>query len=291
MGDEKRPRVSVVIPCYNEVENIEDVLNRIKGIVDAKATEILVVDDGSTDGTSEILDKAGVRVVRHPYNKGNGASVKSGIRNALGEVIVLMDGDGQHRPEDIPRLLEELEGYDMVVAERNKESIDQAGRQGYRKIVNLFASYITGMRIPDLLSGFRAIRRDLAMKFVYLLPNSFSYPSTLTLSLIKAGYSVKFVSLRFEARKGSSKISPFRDGMKFFMIIIKVATLFDPMKIFLPASAVSFIAGLLNYIRTYISYGKFTNMSMLLILMGFLIFLMGLIAEQISQLRMDRAEQ
>ena len=289
-GEEvSQSRLSVVIPAFNEEENILELIKRVKAVVGEDA-EIIVVDDCSTDRTPEILKDAGVRTIRHPYNKGNGSAVKTGLRAAGGEMVVLMDGDGQHRPEDIPQLLAHLVDYDMVIGARTRDSEANYHRRIYNRLVSVFATYITGIRIPDLTSGFRAMRASIAKKFIYLLPNTFSYPVTITLSMIKAGYSVKFVTLKFDQRLGKSKINLLTDGSRFLVILLRVATLFSPMKVFLPVSLFCFFGGVIYYLYTFFMYHRFTNLALFLFLVGVIIFLLGLIAEVVSQLRLDRSE-
>ena len=205
--------------------------------------EILVVDDGSIDGTAARAREAGARVISHPYNIGNGAAVKTGIREARGRVIVMMDADGQHEPADIPRLIEHLGSHDMVVGARTRESETSLHRDLANKVYNWFASYICNRKIEDLTSGFRAIKADAARAFLYLLPNTYSYPTTLTLAIVRSGRSLKYIPVRTVRRVGRSKIRLFRDGTRFFFIILKIATLFSPMKVFLPVSALMFLTG------------------------------------------------
>ncbi|UCD85215.1 MAG: glycosyltransferase family 2 protein, partial [Deltaproteobacteria bacterium] len=256
--------ISIIIPAYNEEEIIGEVVGGIKKIMEGDY-EILVVDDGSVDRTEEVAEKAGARVIKHPYNIGNGAAVKTGIRAAKGEILVTMDGDGQHSPEDIPKLLQDIGKYDMVVGARSKDSETKVHRNFANKIYNLFATYVAGGKIHDLTSGFRAVKTHIAKRFVYLLPNTFSYPSTITLSLIRAGYSVKYEPIRVRSRTGKSKIRLFSDGLRFFLIMFKIATLFSPMKIFLPSSLSLIFLGIGYYFYTFINFNRFTNMSLLLI--------------------------
>jgi glycosyltransferase involved in cell wall biosynthesis len=282
--------IGVVIPAYNEQDAIGALVQGVREHV-PNLKEVIVVDDGSTDDTAELAEKAGATVVRSPYNKGNGAAVKAGIRRATSDILVLMDGDGQHSPRDIVRLLEPFEqGHDMVVGARTSGSQAGVHRALANWLYNTLASYIAGHKIPDLTSGFRAIRRDVARRFLYLLPNTFSYPSTITLALFRAGYSVFYVPVDVAKRAGRSKISYLRDGTRFLVIIAKIATLFAPIKVFLPASAGLFGLGALWYIYTFITVHRFTNMSLFAMLFGIQVFLLGFIAEQIAQLRFDRSE-
>ena len=283
-----KQRITIILPAYNEEAAIVDVISKLKEL--EFYTEILVVDDCSTDNTAEAARKAGARVISQPYNKGNGAAIKTGIRNADGDIIVMMDSDGQHDPADIPRLVKEIGKYDMVVGARMKNRKGSVHRNFANRVYNSFATYLCGIKIHDLTSGFRAIKRDVAKKFVYLLPNKFSYPTTITMALIRAGHNVKYEPITAHRRIGKSKISLFKDGFRFFLIMFRIISLFKPIKVFLPASILCILLGLGNYIYTFIKYHRFTNMSVLLFIAGMNIFLLGLIAEQISQLRYDRSE-
>jgi len=284
-------QISVVIPAYNEEEAIGPVVRDvIEQVSDLK--EVIVVDDGSSDGTAAAAAEAGASVVRAPYNKGNGAAVKAGIRRATGDIVVMMDGDGQHKAEDIALLLAPIkEGHDMVVGARKFGSQAGLHRGLANWLYNTLASYVAGHKIPDLTSGFRAIRREVARSFLYLLPNTFSYPSTITLALFRAGYSVAYVPIEAARRVGTSKISYLRDGTRFIIIITKIATLFAPIKVFIPVAASAFGLGLVWYAYTFFTAHRFTNMSMFAMLFGIQIFLLGFIAEQIAQLRFDRSEE
>jgi len=292
-GRAKIRRVSIVIPVYNEVNAIADMVERIGVAISNHKNaryEIIVVNDGSTDGTADAARKAGARVVDHPYNIGNGGAVKTGIRYARGDLVVLMDGDGQHQPEFIPELVDSLEMYHMVVGARTLAGQASLPRAFANWIYNRFATYITGFPIRDLTSGFRAIRVDVLRRFLYLLPNTFSYPTTITLATLRAGYSVRYLGIRTRQRLGRSKLKPFEDGARFLMILMKIATLFAPLRIFLPLAVIIFSTGIGYYLYTFLSDHRFTNMGLLLIVLSFLMFSLGLISEQIAQLRYDRSE-
>ncbi len=280
--------VTVVIPAFNEGLAIGETVRRIKALY--PDFEVLVVDDGSSDNTAKEAHNAGARVISHPYNIGNGAAVKTGIRHAKGEFVVLMDGDGQHRPEDIKRLLVEARHYDLVVGARSAKSQASLGRRIANWCYNKLASYVGKFPIKDLTSGFRVFRRSVVMRFLYLFPNSFSYPATSTLAYLRTGLTIKYVPIEAQKRKGKSKISIIRDGTRFFIIIIKIATIFSPLRIFLPISMFFFLLGIGYYGFTYYSHHKFSNMSALLLSVSVMIFLMGLISEQITQIRYDRVE-
>lgn len=280
--------LSVIVPAYNEEAVIEKVARKILDRL-GERDELLVVDDGSTDRTAERARKAGARVVSHPYNIGNGAAIKTGIRHGRGDVFVFLDGDGQHDPDEIHDLAGEIGPYDMVVGAR--KGFDGAVHRNMANgIYNLFASYITGRRIADLTSGFRAIKAGVARKFAYLLPNTFSYPTTITLALMRAGRSVKYHPITVSRRVGKSKIRLFIDGPRFFIIIFRIAVLFSPLRIFFPVSGTVFLAGLLYYAYTFFTSHRFTNFSQLMMVASILFFLLGLISEQIALLRFDRSD-
>lgn len=278
---------SVIIPAYNEISSGLTVIKGLYGVIGPN-DEILVIDDGSTDDTAKLAREAGAIIISHPYNMGNGAAIKTGLRDAKGDIIITMDADCQHDPADIPRLLEHIDKYDMVVGARGK---GQGARGIANKIYNLLASYVTGRRVDDLTSGFRAIKADVAKRYIYLLPNGFSYPTTITLALMKSGYSVKYVPIEARQRIGKSKIRPIRDGIKFLNIILKITTLFSPFKIFLPVSGFFFLGGLIYYWYAYLTDTRFPNLPTFMIISGVIIFMMGLIAEQIAAMRLDRSEE
>lgn len=248
--------------------------------------EIIVVNDGSDDDTLEVCAGFSARVVSHPYPKGNGAAIKSGARAANGNVLIFMDADGQHKPEDIPALLEKFtEGYDMVVGARQSGSHAGAHRAVANDIFSRFATWMVQQPVEDLTSGFRVVRANKFRKFLYLLPNGFSYPTTITMSFFRAGFSVAYLPIHTPRRAtGKSHIRPVRDGVRFLLIIIKIGTLYSPQKLFLPISGGFFLTGLGYYLYTYFGEGRFTNMSALLFISAILTFLIGVVSEQISAL-------
>jgi len=285
--------ISIILPAFQEEQGISPLLDHIRKVMDrlGRPWEILVVDDGSADGTAARAREAGARVISHPYNIGNGAAVKTGIREARGRVIVMMDADRQHDPADIPRLLEPLGPYDMVVGARTKASETSLHRDLANKVYNWFASYICNRRIEDLTSGFRAIKADAARAFLYLLPNTYSYPTTLTLAIVRSGRNLKYVPVKTARRVGRSKIRLFRDGTRFFFILMKIATLFSPMKVFLPVSLIMFLTGLgYGLIRIFFFDTRYGPTSAMLITMAVVVFMVGLVSEQVAQLRFDRSE-
>lgn len=279
--------ISIIIPVYNEAANLRPVVNRIRSLGLLRA-EVIVVDDGSTDGSAEVALDAGASVIRHPYNIGNGAAVKSGIRAARGRVLVLIDGDGQHKAEDIPKLLAAAKDYHMVVGARAKGSKLRFHRYAANVAYNLFASYVTRFKVKDLTSGFRVLSRRDALRFIDLLPNTFSYPTTLTLAFLRSGLTVKYVPIHSLYRAGQSKITLVTDGVRFFLIIAKIATLFSPFRVFLPVSAFFLLTGVGYYLYTYTTEHRFTNMGVFLLTTAVIIFMLGLVSEQIALLRMEQ---
>jgi glycosyltransferase involved in cell wall biosynthesis len=284
----KHDKVTVLLPAFNEEANIGDTIKKIKEL--HPDFEILVVDDGSTDNTVKIAMEAGANVWPHPYNIGNGAAIKTGLRCASGDWVVMMDADGQHDPADIARLLEHRNAYDMVVGARGKKSDGSLHRNLANWFYNRFASYVTKVKILDLTSGFRMVKRDVARKFLYLLPNGFSYPTTITMAYLRSGRTVKYLPITTTKRKGKSKIKLLEDGTRFVLIISRVAVLYSPFRIFMPMSIIMFYLGLLYYLYTFFTDGRFTNMAALLISTSVIVFLMGLVSEQISQMRYDRTD-
>jgi glycosyltransferase involved in cell wall biosynthesis len=277
--------VSVVVPAYNEAAAIGDLVSALKK--GAPWHEIIVVDDGSADATGPSAAAAGAIVVRHPYNKGNGAAVKSGIRRATGDFVLIVDGDGQHPPEDALRIVSRLGDYDLVIGARAGATQSTQARRTGNAALNWLAGYLTGRNIPDLTSGFRGARRIYLQEFLHLLPNGFSTPTTTTLAFIKAGYNVGFEPIEARQRSGNSHIRLARDGTKFLMIIFKIITLFSPLRIFLPISVAAFALGAGYAVWTIASQHHVTNSSVLLIVLAVIIFLVGLVSEQISALRFE----
>lgn len=286
----KNTDISIIIPAYNESGTIGDVIHDIKNLY--PDSELIVINDGSSDNTADVAKEAGALVYNHPYNLGNGAAIKSGIRIASGEFLVLIDGDGQHDPADIKAMLDLFPAYDMVVGARQKGSPTSNSRGLGNRILNWLACYVSKFKVEDLTSGFRVVKSDIARQFLYLLPNTYSYPTTLTLAVLRDGRSVKYVPITMKNRKGGqSDIRIVRDGLKFIMMITKVCTLYSPLRIFLPISFFLFLSGLIYYLYTYLMWGRFTNMSALLFSTSVIIFMMGLVSEQVSQLRYERNER
>ena len=278
--------VSIIIPVYNEAGNIEKIVSGIKTLY--PTYEIIVINDGSTDNTAAEALRAGAKLFSHPYNIGNGAAIKSGIRVATGDIMVFMDGDGQHEPENIAQMLKMLPEYDMVVGARSTTGQASMGRALGNTIFNWFASYVAKFPIKDLTSGFRAVKSNVVRNFLYLLPNTYSYPTTLTLGVLRSGMSVKYVSINTCKRNaGKSHVRPV-DAVRFFMIITRICTLFSPMRIFLPVSFALFLVGIFNYLYTYVMQNRFTNMSVFMFVASIMIFMMSLISEQICQMRFER---
>ena len=284
--------LSIVIPAKNEQEGLATFLPKLRQLY--PEAEIIVVDDGSTDATVEVCREAGVKAISHPYSKGNGAAIKTGARAARGDYIVFMDGDGQHDPADIERLLNRMEeGYDLVVGARSGLSSQaNIARWSANNLYNKLAGWMVNREIPDLTSGFRCVKRHKFLEFLYLLPNGFSYPTTSTMAFFRAGYSVGFVPIAVAPRIGSSHINLVRDGVRFFLIIFKIGTLYSPLKVYFPMALLISGLGFFNYLISTLSTGtwRFSNMSTLLILAGIIVFLMGLLAEQLTNLQYKESD-
>jgi glycosyltransferase involved in cell wall biosynthesis len=280
--------VSILIPAFNEGPVVADVVSSLR----ARAAwhEVIVVDDGSSDETGRHAASAGASVVRHPYNKGNGAAVKSGVRAATGEYILVMDGDGQHKPEDALRIVERLGEYDLVVGSRASHTQASRARRLGNRALNAFASFMTGRDIPDLTSGFRGARTSCMREFLHMLPNGFSTPTTSTMAFMKAGYNVAFEPIEARQRTGASKIRLARDGAKFFLIIMRVITVFSPLKIFVPISGCAALVGVGYGAWTVATQSKIPNGSVLLLMFSVVVFLVGLVSEQITTLRFGGRE-
>jgi glycosyltransferase involved in cell wall biosynthesis len=282
--------LSIVVPAKDEAESLVALIPRLHKLL--PKAEIIVVDDGSRDSTAETARRAGATVLSHPYSLGNGAAVKSGVRAAKGTLVACMDADGQHTPEDLARLLKlQAEGYDMVVGARGGASQASVGRHVANGVYNLLASWMVGHRIPDLTSGLRVVDTARFREFLHLLPNGFSYPTTITMAFFRAGYRIGYVPIQAHRRRGrGSHIRPLKDGMRFLLIIFKIATLYSPLKIFVPISSLFFLLGLGHYVQTFLVSHTFTNMSALLFITAMLVFLIGLVSEQITTLLFMRRE-
>jgi len=276
---------SIVIPAFDEGPAIAEVVASL--VRSAQWHEVIVVDDGSEDDTARRAADAGATVVRHPYNKGNGAAVKTGIRHATGEFVLILDGDGQHHPDDAVRLVGLLGDYDLAVGARSPQTQASNARRWGNDFLNALASYLAEHRIPDLTSGFRAARRECLLEFLHLLPNGFSTPTTTTMAFLRSGYSVRFEPVDAGRRAGQSKIRLARDGTRFFLILMKVVTLYSPLKVFAPVSAASFALGVVYGVWTVIQHSRIPNGAVLLLMFGVMVFLVGLVSEQISALRFE----
>jgi len=283
------PKLSIILPARNEAVGLSSLLPALLNVF--PSAEIIVVNDGSTDETADVARQQGAKVLTHPYSLGNGAAVKSGARHATGSVLVFMDADGQHAVDDVSKLLMKLdEGYDMAVGAREWDTQASRGRAIANRIYNRLASYMTGRRIEDLTSGFRAVRARHFKRFLYLFPNGFSYPTTCTMAFFRSGLPVAYVPIRAGKREGKSHIRLVEDGLRFLMIILKVGTLFSPMRLFLPVSFSLFAIASLYYLYTFLAFHRFTNMSAVLYMSSLFCFLIGVLAELVSSLHYKEAE-
>jgi glycosyltransferase involved in cell wall biosynthesis len=290
--------VSIVIPAYNDALGLAGVLESLAGTAMPRLREIVVVDDGSTDGTEQVgaswQDRLPIRLIRHPVNRGYGAALKTGIRAASGDIAVTMDADGQHTPEDAMRLLDHLKGYDMVVGERARSSYRDSTRLPGKWALGRLANYLAGRRIPDLNCGLRVFRREVMLKYLHLLPDGFSASTTSTIALLKRGYAVSWIPITVRPRVGASSVRQIRDGFGTVLLMIRLIALFDPLRVFLPAGGVIFTGGMVSgvYYFFYGSYGGGVSVgSLLLLLTGMLLFFFGIVADQISALRLERYEK
>jgi len=282
--------VTIILPAKNEAENLSVLLPKLKAL--NLAAEIIVVNDGSTDNTRAICEELGVRTINNPYSKGNGAAIKSGARAAKNDLLVFMDADGQHKPEDIPLLIDKLlDGYDMVVGARNISGQANIVRATANTIYNKFASWMVQHKILDLTSGFRVVRAKKFKEFLSILPNGFSYPTTITMAFFRSGLSVGYLPIQTEARQGKSHIRLLPDGVRFLLVIFKIGVLYSPMRVFFRISLLFFLIGISYYYYTYTTMGRFTNMSALLFITSILVFLIGLISEQITMLLYQKTSE
>lgn len=280
-------KVSLILPARNEARSLDILLPAILAIKDIN--EVIVVNDASQDDTVDVCKKYAVKIINHPYQKGNGAAIKSGACAATGDIFVFMDADGQHQAQDIPKLLQKIhQGFDMVIAARSAKAHANLGRLCFNVVYNWFASLVVGEKIMDLTSGFRAVKADLFKEFLYLLPNGFSYPTTITIAFFRSAYNISYIPVDVKSRLGKSHIKPIKDGIRFLLILFKISTLYSPMKIFFPLSALLSLTGICYYAYTYITLSRFTNMSALLFSTAIILFMMGLVAEQITFLIYSR---
>ena len=286
---DKHGSLTVVIPAFNESKAIGDTLRRLSDVCQSLIAEIIVVDDGSTDNTAQIAEEAGVRVIRHHRNQGYGASLKSGIRAAKTEYVLTMDSDGQHNPEDIPRLWEAAEQYDMVVGQRTALLHSQLWRMPGKWLLSYMANYLSRQSIPDLNSGFRLIRRDVVMKYMHLCPAGFSFSTTITMVFFNRGYNVAYVPIEVNKRLGKSTVS-VNTGLETIILILRIATLFDPLRVFIPISLFTAAVGVLWGVPYTLTGHGISVGAMLAIVTAILMFSLGLICDQISQLRLERYE-
>ncbi|MFC1511330.1 glycosyltransferase family 2 protein [Candidatus Margulisiibacteriota bacterium] len=284
------PKATIVVPAYNEEEAIRNLLTRLQSI--RNDYEVIFIDDGSTDKTAELINASGFRVVRQPYNKGYGAALKKGFRIAGSDIVVIMDADGQHNPEEVDKLIKHIGEYDMVVGARDRKSLILLWRKPLKYILNLIANYLAGVKIPDLNSGFRAMRKDVVMRFMHILPNGFSFSTTITLAMLKGGYSVKYLPITTNKRIGrKSNVNFIKDGARTLLMIIRAIALFNPLKVFIPISFFLFIGGLLFSVYGFVAYHRIPQVGVISIISSVTVFLFGVLADQFSLLRWEQNER
>jgi len=282
-------KISIVIPAFNEAEGIDSTLNELFEFAKGRDWEIIVINDGSTDNTAEKLNKFDrIKIINHPYNKGYGAALKTGIRQASGDIVVLFDSDGQHNPQDIPRLLEKIPEYDMVVGQRTKDSSQDWLRKPGKWILGLVANILSEHKIPDLNSGLRVIKRDIILYMLEIFPDGFSFSTTSTIAFFKLGYNVCYVLIASRMRIGKSTIRQVKHGPQVLLLILRLISLFSPLRIFLNISLIMFIVGVAYQVEEIIRRGlHIVNGALLLIISAIMIFLFGLVADQLSSLRLS----
>jgi len=282
--------LSIVVPIYNEEKAIQGFLNKLKDVLkNVKIRhEIITVDDASSDKTYEKIKKVkGVRVVRHPYNKGYGASLKTGTRKSKGKYVLFIDGDGEHDPKNIPKLIKHRKTYDMVVGARQFRS--SVPRAIAKKIITGFANYVSEVKIPDLNCGFRLVKRDILMDYLDSLPNRFSFTSTITMIFIKSGYSIKYVPVNVLKRKGKSKINPIKDFINFLVLVMKTSLIFSPLRVFLPVSILFFVLGMGYLVYYIVLYSDVPDSAIFLLTTSIIIFFFGFISDQVSSLKLSKS--
>lgn len=276
-------RLSIIIPAYNEAEAIGPTLRKLSGMTFPIEHEIIIVDDGSTDDTYKVCSEFPVILLKHSVNKGYGAALKTGIRKSSGDRIIILDSDGQHDPDEISKFIDLLEEYDMVIGERSAESFQVANRKLGKRIIRKVGEYLVEQKLPDFNSGFRAFRKDLILELLHMMPNGFSFSTTSTLAFLKEGYNIATLPINVKERVGrKSNVKFFKDGSKTMLLLFRIIMLFNPLKVFFPASiAISFF-GLAFGVYGYIEFDKFSNTGVLMITLGMFLFFIGLLADQIS---------
>lgn len=285
--EEEKIDLSIIVPAYNEETGLDSVLKKLVPVAREHNWPTIVVDDGSDDGTADVARKYEYcTLIQQPYNKGYGAAIKTGVRQVNTEFIMMIDSDGQHNPDDIPKLLNEADKYDMIIGERQKDSQFQLKRRPGKKILSMTANFLSGVNIPDLNCGFRLIRLSAFKEFLHIYPNGFSISTTSTIAFLQGAYSVKWVPITTLERVGrKSNVSMVKDGLATIMLIVRAVTLFNPLKVFLPASFFVFMFGLLWASYGVMVFGRFPNIAIVIMIFGFLLFFFGILADLISMIR------
>jgi glycosyltransferase involved in cell wall biosynthesis len=276
-------KVSVIIPVFNEEVGIKRLLDKMIDLRFHELYEILVINDGSSDHSLEVLKKYPVKVYSHSVNKGYGAALKTGIRKANGEKIVILDSDGQHDPAQIPRIADLLDDNELVIGTRDKDSFQVRTRQVGKRMIRWVGEYLVEQKLPDYNSGYRGFQKDLIKSMLHIMPNGFSFSTTSTLAFLKEGYAIGTIPIKVEERVGrTSNVKFFKDGAKTIMLILRIIMLFNPLKIFFPASIIITAAGIVYGIYGYLIAERFSNGAIVLTILGMFLFFIGLVADQIS---------
>jgi glycosyltransferase involved in cell wall biosynthesis len=280
------PVLSIVIPVYNEEKAIGEVLDKLITQRQEKNWEILVVDDGSNDQTARIILNYPVRLIRHHGNRGYGAALKSGIRHSTSDFIVIMDGDGQHNPQDIRRLLREVENSDLVAGARQKKSHSPLWRMPGKWFLSLLANYLMRQRIPDLNCGFRIYRREILMPYLPICPDGFSFSMTSLFAFLSDNYRVTYIPIETGNRKGRSSVTLFT-GFETILLILRIITLFNPLRIFIPISAGCILFGGSLFFIYYFFHDRGSVSALVLLLIGVQFFFFGLVSDQLARFRRE----
>ena len=282
---EKSVFFSIIIPLFNEENSIIRVISNLDNYLKPKGYnyEIIVVNDASSDKSGELVKNAnGIKLINQPYNKGYGAAIKTGVRNAQYDWVLFFDSDGQHKPEDIEKFLAGTDNFDMVVGERVNYQGSIIRKIG-KKFLKIVANYLTQQDIPDLNCGLRLVKKEYFLRFIHLLPNSFSLTTTITLAFFREGLNIKYIPINVAVREGKSSLK-IKDGLKTFLGILRTIIFFSPLRVFFPASLI-FLIGTLVSLGFNLKQMNLSDTTVLLFVSSLLIFFFGLIADQLAAIR------